>query len=66
MRAIDSLQLTVKHKVATPVDWQLGNECMIQPSVKAEEADKIFPKGYKTIEVPSKKSYIRMTPQPDA
>jgi 1-Cys peroxiredoxin 6 len=39
---------------------------MIQPSVKAEEADKIFPKGYKTIEVPSKKSYIRMTPQPDA
>jgi hypothetical protein len=62
---VDSLQLCAKHKVATPVDWKNGDDCMIQPGVKDDEIPRLFPKGHKTIEVPSQKSYIRMTPQPN-
>jgi 1-Cys peroxiredoxin 6 len=64
LRVVDSLQLCAKYKVATPVDWKQGEACMIQPSVKAEEIDNLFPKGYQVINVPSEKSYLRTTPQP--
>lgn len=60
LRVIDSLQLTAYHKVATPVNWNLGDDCVIVPAVTNEEADKMFPKGYKVV-----KPYLRMTPQPN-
>jgi len=61
LRVIDSLQLTSKYSVATPANWKNGEDCIIVPSVSNEEADKKFPKGYKTI-----KPYLRVTPQPNA
>jgi len=60
LRVIDSLQLTAYHKVATPVNWNSGDDCVIVPAVANEEADKLFPKGYKEV-----KPYLRMTPQPN-
>ena len=49
LRLLDSLQLTDGYKVATPVNWQQGEDVIIVPSVSNEDADKLFPKGYKTI-----------------
>lgn len=60
LRVIDSLQLTAYQKVATPANWKHGEDVVISPSISNEEADKMFPKGYKTV-----KPYLRMTPQPD-
>ncbi len=60
LRVIDSLQLTAYNKVATPANWKNGEDVVISPSVSNEEADKIFPKGYKEI-----KPYLRMTPEPE-
>jgi len=60
LRVIDSLQLTSGYSVATPVNWQQGDDCIIVNSVSNEEADKKFPKGYTVI-----KPYLRTTPQPD-
>ena len=60
LRVIDSLQLTAKYKVATPVNWKLGQDCIIVPAVTDAEADKAFPKGYKKL-----KPYLRLTPQPN-
>lgn len=60
LRVIDSLQLTAYNKVATPANWEHGEDVVISPSVSNEEADKMFPKGYKTV-----KPYLRMTPQPE-
>lgn len=60
LRVIDSLQLTAGYKVATPADWQQGEDCIIVPTVSNEEADNLFPKGYKVI-----KPYLRTTPQPN-
>ncbi len=60
LRVIDSLQLTDNYSVATPVDWEFGEDVVISPAVTNEEADKIFPRGYKEI-----KPYLRMTPQPN-
>lgn len=60
LRVIDSLQLTAKYSVATPVNWKSGEDCIIVPAVTNEEADKKFPKGYKII-----KPYLRVTPQPN-
>ena len=60
LRVIDSLQLTAYQKVATPANWKHGEDVVISPSVSNEDADKMFPKGYKTV-----KPYLRMTPQPD-
>ena len=60
LRVIDSLQLTAYKKVATPANWKSGEDVVISPSVTNEEADKLFPKGYKEV-----KPYLRMTPQPD-
>lgn len=59
LRVIDSLQLTAKHKLATPADWKQGQDCIIVPAVSNAEADKLFPKGYTEI-----KPYLRTTPQP--
>jgi alkyl hydroperoxide reductase subunit AhpC len=58
LRVIDSLQLTAKHRVATPVNWKQGEDVIIAGSVSDDEAKQIFP-GYK-----SPKPYIRITPQP--
>jgi alkyl hydroperoxide reductase subunit AhpC len=61
LRVIDSLQLTDKYSVATPVNWKDGQDCVIVPSIKdAEELKAKFPKGYEVI-----KPYLRMTPQPN-
>lgn len=60
LRVIDSLQLTDNYSVATPVDWEEGEDVVISPSVSDEEADKKFPKGYEKV-----KPYLRMTPQPN-
>jgi hypothetical protein len=60
LRVIDSLQLTAQYSVATPVNWQNGEDCIIVPAVSDEDADKKFPKGYKRI-----KPYLRVTPQPN-
>ncbi len=59
LRVIDSLQLTAKHQVATPADWQPGNDVIIVPTLSDEDARKKFPAGFKTI-----KPYLRVTPQP--
>lgn len=60
LRVIDSLQLTAKHKVATPVNWKDGQDCIVVPSLSDEEATKLFPKGFKKV-----KPYLRVTPQPN-
>lgn len=61
LRVIDSMQLTDKHKVATPANWKDGDDCIILPSITDQkELDHLFPKGFKTI-----KPYLRITPQPD-
>jgi thioredoxin-dependent peroxiredoxin len=59
LRVIDSLQLTAKHKVATPADWKQGEDVIIVPAVSDEEAKERFPAGFKTL-----KPYLRVTPQP--
>ena len=61
LRVIDSLQLTDHHKVATPANWQDGDEVVIVPSLKDEdEIKQRFPKGYRVV-----KPYLRLTPQPN-
>ena len=59
LRVIDSLQLTAKHKVATPANWNRGDDVIIVPSVKDEEAKELFPDGWTTI-----KPYLRKVPDP--
>src|SRR5678809_1355455 len=49
LRVIDSLQLTANHKVATPVNWKDGQDCIIVPSLSDEDAKKLFPKGWKAL-----------------
>ena len=65
IRVVDSLQLAGSHSVATPVNWQDGQECMVLPSVKPEDVEGKFPKGVEVREVPSGKGYLRHTPQPN-
>lgn len=60
LRVIDSLQLTTYHHVATPADWEQGQDVVILPSVLDEKIPEMFPKGYKRI-----KPWLRITPQPD-
>jgi alkyl hydroperoxide reductase subunit AhpC len=60
LRVIDSLQLTSKYSVATPVNWNDGDDCIIVPSISDEEAKTKFPAGFKTV-----KPYLRVTPQPN-
>jgi alkyl hydroperoxide reductase subunit AhpC len=59
LRALDSLQLTAKHKVSTPADWKPGNDVIISGSVSEEEAKKQYPGGWK-----APKPYMRIVPQP--
>lgn len=61
LRVVDSLQLTDKHKVATPANWQQGEDVVIVPSLQdQDEIKQRFPKGYTTV-----KPYLRLTPQPE-
>ena len=59
LRALDSIQLTAKHKVSTPVNWKQGQDVIISGAVSNDEANKIYPNGWK-----SPKPYIRIVPQP--
>jgi thioredoxin-dependent peroxiredoxin len=59
LRVIDSMQLTAKHKVATPVNWKQGGDVIIAGSVSDDEAKKTYPQGWK-----APKPYIRIVPQP--
>lgn len=60
LRVIDSLQLTADYQVATPANWQQGEDVVIIPAVKDDEIEAKFPKGYKSV-----KPYLRITPQPN-
>lgn len=60
LRVIDSLQLTAYHKVATPANWNHGDEVVISPSISSEDAKGIFTKGFREV-----KPYLRLTPQPN-
>jgi hypothetical protein len=59
LRVLDSMQLTAKHKVATPVNWKQGDDVIILGSVSDEEAKLKYPEGWKT-----PKPYIRIVRQP--
>ena len=59
LRVVDSMQLTATHKVATPVNWQKGEDVIIVPSLNDEAAKEKFPGGWKTM-----KPYLRVVPQP--
>ena len=61
LRVLDSLQLTARHKVSTPVNWRQGEDVIISGSVSDEEAKKTYPQGWK-----APKSYIRIVPAPKA
>lgn len=60
LRALDSIQLTARHEVATPANWQYGDDVIIAPSVSDAVAREKYPKGWKTL-----KSYLRLVKQPD-
>ena len=59
LRVLDSMQLTAKHRVATPVNWKSGDDVIIVPAVTDEEAKGLFPSGWKAL-----KPYLRLTKQP--
>jgi alkyl hydroperoxide reductase subunit AhpC len=60
LRVIDSLQLTAKYKVATPANWEDGQDCIIVPAVFNDQIPELFPKGHREV-----KPYLRYTPQPN-
>ncbi|HQK98146.1 MAG TPA: peroxiredoxin [Bacteroidia bacterium] len=60
LRVIDSLQLTAEYSLATPADWEYGDDCIIALSVSNEEAKEKFPRGFEVV-----KPYLRITPQPN-
>ncbi len=59
LRVLDSMQLTVKHKVATPANWKNGDDVIIVPAVSNDDAKEMFPDGWKTV-----KPYLRLVKQP--
>lgn len=61
LRVVDSLQLTAYHKVATPANWEHGQDVVVSPSIPTDEAREIFPNGVEEV-----KTYLRMTPDPSA
>jgi hypothetical protein len=61
LRVLDSMQLTAKHKVATPVNWKNGDDVIILPAVSDEDAKKKYPNGWK-----APKPYLRIVPQPQS
>ena len=60
LRVIDSLQLTANYSVATPANWQDGDDCIVVPALSDEEATEKFPEGFTAV-----KPYLRVTPQPN-
>jgi thioredoxin-dependent peroxiredoxin len=60
LRVIDSLQLTANYSVATPANWEHGQDVVITPAIKTEDAAAKFPKGFTVV-----KPYLRLTPQPN-
>ncbi len=60
LRVLDSMQLTAGRKVATPANWEMGDDVIIVPAVSNEEAKEVYPDGWKTV-----KPYLRVVPQPD-
>ena len=60
IRVLDSLQLTANRKLATPANWERGDDCVISPSVSNEQAKEMFPKGFTEV-----KPYLRLTPDPE-
>lgn len=60
LRVLDSLQLTSAYSVGTPVDWEVGQDVVISPSIKDEDIAEKFPKGHRVV-----KPYLRYTPQPN-
>jgi len=60
LRVIDSLQLTANYSVATPANWEKGQDCIVSPAIATADIPARFPKGHKVI-----KPYLRTTPQPD-
>ena len=60
LRVIDSLQLTANYSVATPANWEDGDDCIVVPALSDEEATEKFPQGFNAI-----KPYLRVTPQPN-
>ena len=60
LRVLDSLQLTATYQVATPADWEYGQECIVVPAVATEDIPAKFPKGHTIV-----KEYLRTTPQPN-
>jgi thioredoxin-dependent peroxiredoxin len=60
LRVIDSLQLTARHRVSTPVNWRQGEDVIIAGSVSDDEARQIYPEGWK-----APRPYIRIVPQPN-
>jgi alkyl hydroperoxide reductase subunit AhpC len=60
LRVIDSLQLTADHRVATPANWLVGEDCIVVPALSDEDASKLFPMGFRKV-----KPYLRYTPQPN-
>jgi thioredoxin-dependent peroxiredoxin len=59
LRVLDSIQLTTKHQVATPVNWRPGDDVIIPPAVSDEQAKEKYPGGWKTL-----RPYLRIVPQP--
>ena len=60
LRVIDSLQLTSSYSVATPANWNYGEDCIVVPTLSDDDANKKFPKGFRKI-----KPYLRYTAQPN-
>ena len=60
LRVIDSLQLTANYSVATPANWENGDDCIVVPALSDEEATEKFPQGFTAV-----KPYLRVTPQPN-
>ena len=60
LRVLDSLQLTDRYSVGTPVDWEVGQDVVVSTSIRNEDIPSKFPKGYREVN-----SYLRYTPQPD-
>ena len=60
LRVLDSLQLTANYQVATPANWEQGEDCVVVPAIKTEDIPAKFPKGYTEV-----KPYLRTTPQPN-
>lgn len=61
LRVVESLQKASKFKVATPANWKQGEPVVIQPGVTNEQAKEMFPQGFETKDLPSKKEYLRFT-----